>query len=71
MATIKISDLHPTGSELFSDSESYMSELGDNELEIVNGGIWSTPVCSVVVSKVTSRILTRQVSRYLTKTPKP
>jgi hypothetical protein len=45
MSTIKISDLRPTGSELFSDSESYMSELGDNELDIINGGAITTPVC--------------------------
>jgi hypothetical protein len=38
MATINISDLRPTGSDLFSDSESYMSELGDNELASVNVG---------------------------------
>lgn len=51
MATINISDLHPTGSELFSDSESYMSELGDNEFASVNGGILTSPVCAVVVSR--------------------
>jgi lactobin A/cerein 7B family class IIb bacteriocin len=51
MATINISDLHPTGSELFSDSESYMSELGDNELASVNGGILTSPVCAVVISR--------------------
>ncbi|MEA5598440.1 hypothetical protein [Rivularia sp. UHCC 0363] len=38
MSTIKISDLHSTGAELFSDSESYMNELGDNELNDINGG---------------------------------
>ena len=43
MSTISISDLRPTGSDLFSDSESYMSELGDNELVKVNGG--STLIC--------------------------
>ena len=39
MATINISDLRPAGSDLFSDSEGYMSELGDNELEDIYGGI--------------------------------
>ena len=39
MATINISDLKPTGSELFSDSEGYMNELGDDELEDIYGGI--------------------------------
>ena len=48
MATTNISDLRPTGSELFSDSESYISELSDSELdiselsdselEVINGG---------------------------------
>ena len=49
MATIKISNLHPTGTELFSDSESYMNELDDGELVNVNGG-FSTPICTVPIS---------------------
>lgn len=39
MATIKISDLRPAGTQLFSDSESYMSELSDGEFDSINGGI--------------------------------
>lgn len=38
MAKIKIADLHPTGSDLFSDSENFMNELGDRELSFINGG---------------------------------
>lgn len=38
MATINISDLHPTGTELFSDSESYMGELSEHELSVHGGG---------------------------------
>ena len=38
MASIKISDLRSAGSELFFDSESYMSDLADNEFDSVNGG---------------------------------
>lgn len=51
MATINISDLRPTGSDLFSDSEGYMNELGDSELDIINGG-FSTPFCVVVAIRV-------------------
>lgn len=39
MASIKISSLYPAGSELFKDSESFMTELVDNELGSINGGI--------------------------------
>jgi hypothetical protein len=47
MSTIKISDLHPTGSELFSDSESYMNELSNSEFETIAGGITpTTPACA-------------------------
>ena len=38
MATINISELKYAGLELFSDSESYSSELNDSELDIINGG---------------------------------
>lgn len=41
MSTIKINDLRPTGAELFSDSETYMNELGDSELDIYGGRISS------------------------------
>jgi hypothetical protein len=53
MASIKISDLRPAGSDLFSDSESYISELGDSELNIINGGFTSSPVCVVWSIRIT------------------
>ncbi len=43
MSTINISDLHPAGSELFYDSESYMMELTEDELGVQGGG---TPTIS-------------------------
>lgn len=42
MATIAISDLSPTGYDLFSDSESYMMNLSDEELSLQGGGTWVT-----------------------------
>ncbi|URD48501.1 hypothetical protein [Chroococcidiopsis sp. CCNUC1] len=51
MATINISDLRPTGSELFSDSETYMNELGDNELDDINGGTGGLIRSIIAVSK--------------------
>jgi hypothetical protein len=67
MANINISDLRPTGADLFSDSEGYMNDLNDNELGTVNGGILTSPVCAAVIARVVSPRLTRQVARYLTK----
>jgi lactobin A/cerein 7B family class IIb bacteriocin len=46
MSTINISDLHPAGSNLFSDSESYMNELGDSQLDMINGG--GSPAISAI-----------------------
>ncbi len=40
MATINISDLRPTGSDLFSDSERYMNELGGGEIGAIQGGAY-------------------------------
>ncbi len=60
MSTINISDLRSTGADLFSDSESYMSELGDSELDIINGGGISfavTVVTTVSLFVVTTIIL--------------
>jgi hypothetical protein len=64
MATIKIVDLSPVGSEFFADSESYLNELTDDELNLTQGG--STPVCSVVtlVSMVSAAVASYQIGRY-------
>lgn len=37
MSTITISELHPPGSELFADSESYMNAISEEELAIQGG----------------------------------
>ena len=42
MANIIISDLRPAGAELFGDSESFINELTDEDLNMTHGGI--TPV---------------------------
>ncbi len=38
MASIKISELHPAGSDLFQDSESFLNELTEDELGLEGGG---------------------------------
>lgn len=38
MAEIKLSELRPAGSELLQDSESFLTELSDRELDNVVGG---------------------------------
>ena len=42
MASIKISDIYPAGLDLFADSECFMTELTENELNINYGGISPT-----------------------------
>lgn len=39
MASIKVSELRPTGSELFQDSESFLNELNDRDTTSVMGGL--------------------------------
>ncbi|MEH1804820.1 hypothetical protein [Nostoc sp.] len=39
MAKIAISNLHTSGAELFMDSESYLQELTDTELDGTKGGL--------------------------------
>lgn len=40
MPTIQISNLHPTGYELFQGTESFLDELGTDEVEGVRGGCY-------------------------------
>ena len=50
MATITISDLSPTGLNLFSDPENYLDELSDNNLTEISGG--GTPSIAVIATLV-------------------
>jgi hypothetical protein len=71
MPNIKISDLHPTGSDLFSDSENYMNELGDSELEMLYGGLTTGGLCRGV--KKASKAVSRKVgeaTRAVKRDPK-
>lgn len=43
MARITISNLQPSGYALFSDSESYMTDLSDVELQVQGGISPATP----------------------------
>lgn len=64
MATIKVSNLHPIGTELFFDSESYMSELNDEEIYSVNGGLIST-FCNTTFTTIMIPVTKELVKRYL------
>lgn len=44
MAIIKINNLNTAGYDLFNDSESYLTELTDSELNMTQGG--SSPWCA-------------------------
>ncbi|KRH96758.1 MULTISPECIES: class IIb bacteriocin, lactobin A/cerein 7B family [Cylindrospermopsis] len=48
MANISISDLRPAGVDFFSDSESFLDDLNDNELYNVSGGL--APITVVITS---------------------
>lgn len=39
MAQLKITELNPAGSELFHDSENFLEELSDRDLDHVAGGV--------------------------------
>ncbi|MDJ0532280.1 MAG: hypothetical protein QNJ70_07235 [Xenococcaceae cyanobacterium MO_207.B15] len=47
MAEIKLSELRPAGSELLEDSESFLNELNDRDLENVAGGLFAGSIASV------------------------
>ncbi|MDZ8065174.1 MAG: hypothetical protein RMY64_05950 [Nostoc sp. DedQUE08] len=49
MATINISDLRPTGSDLFSDSEGYMDDLVDSDIGAIKGGLVGLIVVGTIV----------------------
>ncbi len=56
MSTIKISDLNPVGSDLFSDSESYMMALSEDELSLQGGGTPAVVVTFWLCGKVIAAV---------------
>lgn len=53
MASITISDLRPTGFDLFSDSEGYMNYLDESEFDGIYGG--ATPIAAFYVGLAAAR----------------
>jgi hypothetical protein len=49
MSTISISDLKPSGLDLFLDSENYLDEISESEFTNVVGGV--TPVTIEIITK--------------------
>lgn len=40
MTNIELSELNPAGSELFQDSENFLQELTEEEMEGIGGGLF-------------------------------
>lgn len=41
MAKIKVNNLNKTGLDLFDDSESYLNELTESEINLMGGFYWT------------------------------
>ncbi|QIR36468.1 hypothetical protein HCG51_06670 [Tolypothrix sp. PCC 7910] len=61
MASIKISELRPAGSELFQDSESFLNELNEKEISNAVGGATVASVVSQASISVGISLFTRSV----------
>ena len=60
MVNIKISDLHPAGSDLFSAPESYMNEISESEFDSISGGL--TPALLLSVTRVAVQHTARKIA---------
>jgi hypothetical protein len=63
MATISISNLRNSGADLFIDSESYLNELTETELNITKGGTGN----SITITPITITPMTPDLTPRLTK----
>ncbi len=61
MENLTVSQLHSTGSELLVDPESFMDELGENNLARVAGGGTPTVISASVVGFSAGLVVSRQV----------
>jgi hypothetical protein len=62
MASIQLSELHPVGSELFQDSESFLHELGDREVNSVVGGFFEYQYNFQVTQNINNQQLTTNLA---------
>jgi hypothetical protein len=63
MATISVYNLRETGADLFIDSESYLNELTETELNITKGGTGN----SITITPITITPMTPDLTPRLTK----
>lgn len=56
MADITISDLGSTGIDLLQDAESYLAEVADEDLNLIQGGVVVSPVVPVIKAGVTAAL---------------
>jgi hypothetical protein len=50
MASIQVLDLRSAGSELLMDSEGFLDELGNGELDSINGGLTAIAIWGIAVT---------------------
>ncbi len=63
MAAITISDLRPSGFDLFVDSESFLNDLNDSDLATTNGG--ATPVAITLLGAAwLGYSISKEVARF-------
>jgi hypothetical protein len=73
MSTIKISNLYPTGFELFQDAENFLNALADEQVNLTNGGKFITcPVITIPTHptrlvSATGSVFIRVPSKPITK----
>ncbi|QFS50153.1 hypothetical protein [Nostoc sphaeroides] len=67
MASIRISELRPAGSELFQDSESFLTDLGAQEMGIT-GGASVVGGISVTVTQTVTQTATQTQTQTATQT---
>jgi hypothetical protein len=67
MASITISELRPVGFELLDDSESFMNELSDSQMDVFGGAKRDININifigQVTISKGASLVITRNRRR--------
>nr|AVH79538.1 hypothetical protein [Synechocystis sp. PCC 9413] len=78
MSTIKIADLHFSGSDLLQDNESYLNELDNLSLDAsqIQGGLTPVPVVSIVTATVITAIsvvtrIAKEINEIVNPCPPP
>jgi hypothetical protein len=66
MTEIKFNNLQPSGSQLFADPESFLADLSQDEIDVVNGGYHRPTIAQITTTAQSGTVYYPPTTTYQT-----